>query len=445
VRDSQAYELARVFYQELEQGRTLGEAALEARHSLRNQGPGRPAWLALAVYGHPNAQVLFGMERGVPLPSPSPRHELPESLPDARPAISALFDTADRRPAPPSAGVSLRPLPPSSFLGRENDVRRLREVLCQGPATDTDRGPLLLMTGWPGVGKTTMTTALANLEHLDRSFPDGILWTALDRSPNLHKEISSWCVALGSPGPSPAATLNEASFQLGSLLSRRRVLLLVDDVWDPAHALPFLVGGPGCATLVTTRLDAVAEQLAPTSGAIYRLPVLSEDAGLELLRSRAPEVVTAHPDACRTLVRELEGLPLSLHVAGRMLAKESRLWSPVELLESLREGRQLLNESAPNDRTDLSRQTLPTLSVLLAKSTERLPPDLLERFAYLGDFAPKPATFDLEALQVAWEVDNPKPSVRSLVDLGLLEPAGEGHFRMHALLVAYAKSLLEPS
>lgn len=447
VRDSQAYELARVFYQELEQGRTLGEAALEARHALRQQGPGRQAWLALAVYGHPNAQVHFGTEPDIsPPPMPS-RRELPEPPPDTRPAVSTLFDTADRRPgrdaAAPAAGASLRPLPPLSFLGREQDMRRLWERLCHGPAPGADHGSLLLMTGWPGVGKTTMTTALANREDLREAFPDGILWTALDQSPNLHKEISSWCVALGSPGPSPAATIDEASLQLGSLLRRRRVLLLVDDVWDPVHARPFLVGGPGCATLVTTRLDAVAEQLAPTSRAIYRLPVLSEDAGLELLRSRAPEVVAAHPDECRILVHELEGLPLSLHVAGRMLAKESRLWSPVDLLESLREGRQLLAESAPSDRTDVSRQTLPTLSVLLAKSTERLPPELLERFAYLGDFAPKPATFGLPALKAAWGVDDPRPSVRVLVDLGLLEPAGEGRFRMHALLVAFAKSLLE--
>ncbi len=217
----------------------------------------------------------------------------------------------------------------------------------------------------------------------------------------------------------------------------------MDDVWEAPHAQPFLVGGPGCAMLVTTRLPAVADQITENSESIYRLKPLSEEAGLELLRSRAPEVVAAYPEECRILACELEGLPLSLHVAGRMLAKETRLWSPAELLETLRGGGQLLNQSAPSDCADLSHQTLPTLSILLAKSTERLPPELFERFAYLGDFAPKPATFDLAALRAVWDVEDPRPSVRALVDLGLLEPVGEGRFWMHALLVAHARSLLE--
>src|SRR5947209_12622743 len=118
-----------------------------------------------------------------------------------------------------------------------------------------ERGPLLVVTGWPGVGKTTMTTALANDPELQEAFPDGILWTSLDQSPSLFTELSSWCVALGSPGPSPSATIDEVSLQLGNLLRRRRVLLLLDDVWETAHAVPFLVGGPRCAMLVTTRLE----------------------------------------------------------------------------------------------------------------------------------------------------------------------------------------------
>ncbi|MCP4661234.1 MAG: hypothetical protein GY856_38005, partial [bacterium] len=65
------------------------------------------------------------------------------------------------------------------------------------------------------------------------------------------------------------------------------------------------------------------------------------------------------------------------------------------------------------------------------------------RFAYLGVLAPKPATFALEAMQAIWHVDDPKPTVRRLVRRGLLEPVGGGRFRMHALLVAHARSLLE--
>ena len=82
------------------------------------------------------------------------------------------------------------------------------------------------------------------------------------------------------------------------------------------------------------------------------------------------------------------------------------------------------------------------MAVLLQKSTERLDEHTRDYFAYLGVFAPKPATFDLEAMRAVWQIDDPKPFARILVDRGLLEAVG-GRFQMHALLVMHAKSLLQ--
>jgi len=57
-------------------------------------------------------------------------------------------------------------------------------------------------------------------------------------------------------------------------------------------------------------------------------------------------------------------------------------------------------------------------------------------------FIPKPATFDLGAMAALWEINDPRPTVRTLVNRGLLEPLTGGRFQMHALLVLHAKSLL---
>lgn len=62
VRDSLAFEFARVFYRALELGRTLGKAARLARRWVRRKGPLHATWLAFAVYGHPNARVFWGDE-----------------------------------------------------------------------------------------------------------------------------------------------------------------------------------------------------------------------------------------------------------------------------------------------------------------------------------------------------------------------------------------------
>jgi hypothetical protein len=101
----------------------------------------------------------------------------------------------------------------------------------------------------------------------------------------------------------------------------------------------------------------------------------------------------------------------------------------------------VLAATPPADRTDVPRETKPTVAVLFKKSTDRLNQETREYYAYLGVFAPKPATFSLKHMQRVWRVDDARPIVRTLVDRGLLEPVS-GRFQMHALLVAHAKSLL---
>ena len=98
---------------------------------------------------------------------------------------------------------------------------------------------------------------------------------------------------------------------------------------------------------------------------------------------------------------------------------------------------------APADRVELANETTPTIAALLQKSTDRLDPQTRDCFAYLGPFAPKPATFDLDAMKAVWQVQDPKSVVRTLVDRGLLEyvPSLE-RYQMHALLVMHANSLL---
>ncbi len=60
VRDSTAATFSQSFYRSLQEGATLGEAALFARrHAFRMSG-NDPSALAYAIYGHPNAQVQFG-------------------------------------------------------------------------------------------------------------------------------------------------------------------------------------------------------------------------------------------------------------------------------------------------------------------------------------------------------------------------------------------------
>ena len=98
---------------------------------------------------------------------------------------------------------------------------------------------------------------------------------------------------------------------------------------------------------------------------------------------------------------------------------------------------------APADRIDLVTETTPTIAALLQKSLDRLDETAKECYAYLGVFAPKPATFDVDAMKFVWQQDDPKPIIKALVDRGLLEFVPElSRYQMHAVLVMLAKTLL---
>jgi hypothetical protein len=332
---------------------------------------------------------------------------------------------------PPPPGIP-PPLPGLFFIGREESVERLRGMLSapSGPADN-----LTVVRGWPGVGKTTLVNFIGRDPETVSTFYDGVLWTSLDQKPELISVLASWGRALGTDELLKATTLTEATDMLTGLLRPRRMLLIVDDVWDQAHAIPFIRAGAGsrCSLLITTRLTSVAEALPVDEARTYVVPVLTEENALLLLGKLAPGIARAHPDDC---------LPLALHVAGRMLKAEQKMGLKfVDLINGIRKGARLIPEPAPLDRAEGA--TTPTVAALLRRSTDQLDDETRECFAFLGAFASKPATFDLEAMQSVWEIDDPTPFVRKLVGHGLLEPVGSGRFRMHALLVQHARSLFK--
>ena len=349
-------------------------------------------------------------------------------------------DTAAPLASPPGAASVLPPLP-ALIVGRERALDDLRQRLGI-PAGAAH--PVTVVQGWPGVGKSTTAAALAHDAAVAAHFADGVLWTSLGETPNLLSELSAWAEALGVYIRGREQTVESLTAQLAATLRGQRVLLVLDDVWRAEHAAPFKVGGPACATVITSRLNEVAQALAPTASDVYRLAVLDEDPALDLLQRLAPETVAAHPKAARDLVRDLEGLPLAIQVAGRLLHSEARLgWGVAELLAELRGGARLLDASAPSDMARLGQATTPTIAALLTRSTDALDPETRQCFACLGMFVPKPATFDLGAMAAAWDAADPRPVARVLVNRGLLEPVGGGRFQLHALLVLHARALLD--
>ncbi|MFN8450952.1 MAG: NB-ARC domain-containing protein [Anaerolineae bacterium] len=338
--------------------------------------------------------------------------------------------------------ISLMPPFPALVVGRESDLDNVRSKLTAQQPDQMRR--VTVIRGWPGVGKTVFVTALAHDAKLRAEFPDGLLWLSLGEQANPLTGLTTWARALGIHDADAVTSLEDMIALVRARLENRRVLLIVDDVWEVEAATAFKLAGAGCTLLFTTRFTDVARELAVTPADIYVLGQLSEANSLQLLAQIAPMTVESYPDEARQLVLDLEGLPLALRVAGRLLETEAAMgWGINDLLADLRQGG-IIHEPATDDYFDPRTGTIPTVSLLLKKSTDRLDPEVRDAFAYLGAFAPKPATFDLPAMQAVWMVDDARVLARKLTDRGLLEPIiGSGRFQMHAILVMHARSLLQ--
>jgi hypothetical protein len=82
VKDSIAFAFAQAFYESLARGQTLGMAAKAARQAARKAAPTDPGWLAYAVYGHPNARVLFKQATQAETPASPGRLRKPKFFED---------------------------------------------------------------------------------------------------------------------------------------------------------------------------------------------------------------------------------------------------------------------------------------------------------------------------------------------------------------------------
>ena len=341
-------------------------------------------------------------------------------------------------PVPPGIAP---PLPPPVFVGRVGALEAIKRLVTINQESANQK-KVTVVRGWPGVGKTSVVSALGHDSEIVRTFKDGVLWISLEQRPSIISEMARWGRALGSEEILKAPTVKEATAQLGALLSKRQMFLIVDDVWETGHATAFVdAAGEQCSVMVTTRLTKVAEDLTTDQIQSYNLPVLTEEFALRLLRILIPKVVSQNESECLELVRDLECLPLALHVAAGLLRSEANLgWGVTDLIGKIREGTELINKRAPKDRIDKDGD-IPSVKALLQRSTDVLDEQTRDYFTYLGAFAPRPATFDLAALRGVWQVDDPKPTVRQLVAHGLLEPVGRGRFQMHRILVDHARSL----
>jgi hypothetical protein len=342
---------------------------------------------------------------------------------------------------PANKGV-LPPFPRLLFVGRESDLIEVKDRILNR-ITNKNNQNILVIRGWPGVGKTSLINFLARSSDLSAQFSDGVFWTSLGKSPVITDTIKRWSDALGLNHIGKLPTLNEMIENLRQFVYEKNILYIIDDLWDINHFSYFnRIAGLKSKILITTRLNRIADEIAYSKNSIYNLEVLNEKDSLRLFKIITSDITIDDENFCKELIHELENLPLSIHVAGKLIRKEVKIGSSLELvLKEIKEGKSLLKANAPADREEDG--IIPSVQALLKKSTDVLDENTRYDFSCLSLFKSKPATFDVNALKALWDKDDIIPILREIVGLGLLEIVGDGRYQMHDILVKHAKSLFD--
>jgi tetratricopeptide (TPR) repeat protein len=347
------------------------------------------------------------------------------------------------KPDAPAVYYGAPSKPPPDFVGRSQEIARMVRELQSGKD--------LAVEGLPGVGKTTLAVAIAHHPGIRRRFKDGVLWASLGLNADVASALMNWANALEGAGIlnedlSQVPGLAERAQILRNAIGQRRMLLVIDDVWDIEVANTLRCGGPNCCHLVTTRDKGIAREFA---GSVYAesLLALDEVQALQLLRKLAPEACDSDQEGATALAQAVGGLPLAIRlIGGYLAAADSSMFADVFTNLSAEAFAEMTN---PQKRLQLAGQRLGMLSGekvalgdTIALSLDGLPEATRNAYYKLGAFAAKPERFSPEAAETVTEAD--ARSLALLAARNLLEvDRASRRLSLHPIIADVARAKLE--
>lgn len=344
--------------------------------------------------------------------------------------------------SPPSESRKLLPpFTPGHLIGRETLLDDLKRRLSSTP-------PFLAIRGLPGVGKTALALALIHDPALHDLFPDGVLWASVGPHPPLLAHLQHWGWALGWAANDLAALQDQSALgkALQVSIEQRQMLLIMDDIWQVEDALALKIGGPRCTHLATTRLQIIAHHLAAEH--TLAVPELDDDDSLTLLQCLAPASIAGYPDAIRSLVGQVGGLPLALQLIGHALRVQElsgqprRIERTIQQLQYAEARLTLAQASAPTDTPPTLQAGTPlSLKAVITVSVQRLTPRTQTLLQALAVFPARPISFSEEAALGVSDLTRQEflDALDALLDTSLIESAGPERYTMHLTIADFAR------
>jgi predicted ATPase/DNA-binding SARP family transcriptional activator len=240
------------------------------------------------------ARRVLGDELGLE-PGPDLRR-LQEAILAHDPAIAAVPVDRARR--------GNLPAPSTSFVGREEEVAQIRDLLREHR--------LVTLIGPPGVGKSRL--AVETARSLEEEYPDGIWLVDFGRAGGAEGAIRILASAVDVRGADPLASVTLRLRDAGALLVLDACEHVLDEAGRIAAAL--LAACPQVRILATSReaLHVASEVRMP----VVPLGLAGIDLFLERARAARPGLELHGDDGAlvEEVVRRLDGLPLAIELAA---------------------------------------------------------------------------------------------------------------------------------
>ncbi|MCX5389233.1 NB-ARC domain-containing protein [Streptomyces sp. NBC_00094] len=289
-----------------------------------------------------------------------------------------------------------------------------------------------VLHGLPGVGKTA--TAWHWAASARERYPDGQLYVDFaalrGQSGGDVSEAVAMCLrSLGVTDDYMPRTLQERAALFRSRTAERRLLVVLDDVGQPAQVRPLVPKGPGSAVLVTSQ-SALGE-LALDGARTLALRPLDRDGALLLLAEGSDEeTVAADPAAAERLVELCGGLPVALRIVGARLRTDPGLTAAALARELADENRRL---------DGMSLGGAYSMSAVLNPTYRLLPAGAARLYRYLGWHPCRTYDVDTAAAALGATAADTAPLLGRLAEDGLIERTSDGRYRMHDLVRLHAR------
>jgi DNA-binding SARP family transcriptional activator/tetratricopeptide (TPR) repeat protein len=352
---------------------------------------------------------------------------LQHDAPGARSGATRGDDTGRSAPGPAQVPRQLPGAVPL-FTGRVRELARL-DSAARRPGTR-----IVVIDGTAGIGKSTAAIFWAHRNSVE--FPDGQLYVNLrgfdpsaDPTPPADV-LRDFLTALGVDPRRVPDDLSARACLYRSVVSGRRLMVLLDNARDAAQVRPLLPGDPACLVVVTSRCR-LTSLVATDGAAVVSLDLLHPGEAKDLLAARLHrDWLERDGRATDELVDLCAGLPLALSIVAARAATSPHL-TVAHLVATMRDCAARLDTLHGGDASADIRTAFSWSYHQLERSTARM-------FRLLSVHPGPDLSLPAAASILGVPARQARAALQALVDGCLLVEPAPDRYTFHDLLRIYA-------